>query len=100
MASQQDELEEALAPFLTVQAVIVLPIATLSVSHPVFSVIYKLPYMSGLPAHIPDLCLYVASEAYGIVRQAVIEFDAAKMQDLEPFARYAVQGDSGETFWA
>ncbi|KAK1230363.1 hypothetical protein PQX77_006545 [Marasmius sp. AFHP31] len=99
MASQQDGLEEAVEPYLTVQSVAVLPIATLSVSHPVSSVIYELPSMSGSPAHIPDLCLYVASETHGMARQAVITFDAAKTRDLEPLARYARQGDLGKKFW-
>ncbi|KAK1230384.1 hypothetical protein PQX77_006529 [Marasmius sp. AFHP31] len=43
--------------------------------------------------------LYVASNAYGIVQQTIIQFDAAKTQDLEPLVRHAGYGDSGTTFW-
>ncbi|KAK1221979.1 hypothetical protein PQX77_015201 [Marasmius sp. AFHP31] len=42
--------------------------------------------------------LSVASQAYGMLQQAIIVFDAAKTQDLEPLARYAAH-DLGEPFW-
>ncbi|KAK1221602.1 hypothetical protein PQX77_015615 [Marasmius sp. AFHP31] len=115
MASRQDKLEEALGPYLTVQSVIVKPIATLSLMFLIYGmytiifglcmhVLHQRRSCSGLYPVCTVLLfafasLYVALYAYGIAHESVIEFDAAKMQDLEPFARYMVQGDSIEFLW-
>ncbi|KAK1217558.1 hypothetical protein PQX77_019787 [Marasmius sp. AFHP31] len=96
MASQQDKLEELLGSYLTVQRVIVTPIATLLLMFLIYGM-YTIIF--GLLLLFAFASLYVALNAYGIAQQSVIEFDAAKTQDLEPFARYTVQGDSKRFLW-
>ncbi|KAK1220539.1 hypothetical protein PQX77_016679 [Marasmius sp. AFHP31] len=115
MASS-DDLQEFLEPYLTVQAVVVMPIATLSAELLLYGM-YAILF--GLCMHILrqrrsclglySVCtillfafatLYVASDIYSTTQQAIIDFEAAKTQDLEPLARYLNQdGDSGRILW-
>ncbi|KAJ8077912.1 hypothetical protein PM082_002353 [Marasmius tenuissimus] len=110
-----DNLAEAFEPFLTVQQVIVLPIATLSCMFLVYGM-YTIVF--GLCMHVLcrrqssssrlysvcTVCLFalgsifVASEVYGCTRQAIIDFRAAKTQDFGPLEKY-MDVDVGVTVW-
>ncbi|KAK1234427.1 hypothetical protein PQX77_002367 [Marasmius sp. AFHP31] len=108
-----DNLTEDLQSYLTVVNVIVLPIATFLL---VFLVYGMYIIILGLCIHLllhrkrsgsrlylactvslsalGSLC--VASQAYDFTRQAIIEFRAAKTQDLEPLENY-LNHDKGQT---
>ncbi|KAK1217584.1 hypothetical protein PQX77_019753 [Marasmius sp. AFHP31] len=113
--SSQDSPEEIVAPFLTVEAVIFQPIATLL---PMFLTYGVYIIIFGLCMHVlyhRDRCglrlylvciimsfiltsLYVAWETFGKTHETIITFHAAKTQDFGPLIKYLYQ-DSLATGW-
>ncbi|KAG7100281.1 hypothetical protein E1B28_002054 [Marasmius oreades] len=113
--SSDSGLEEFVAPFITVQEVVVGPIATLSlmlVVYGMYAIIFgfcvnilfqrktsKLGlYLACTIALFVLANIYVWSVVWGMVRQTIIYFQAAKTQDYEPLAEYLVH-DNRKTVW-
>ncbi|KAJ8077834.1 hypothetical protein PM082_002274 [Marasmius tenuissimus] len=114
--SSSDELEEFVGPFITVQEVVVAPIATLStmfVVYGMYTIIFGLCmqvlhrrktaksglYLTCTISLFVLANIYVWAAVWGMARQTILYFRAAKTRDYEPLAEYLVH-DNTKIIWA
>ncbi|KAF9255811.1 hypothetical protein L218DRAFT_950490 [Marasmius fiardii PR-910] len=113
MTSNADDIAQLVAPYLTVENVITLPVSTLSTMSVIYGSIIHYLFLSKSEVLTKSALnrrwtislfvlatLYTASYVFGLSHQATIDFNTAITKNYKPILKYFFGKDDGKAAWS